>query len=216
MTESKLTIVGTRECPTGFLRDHDGDERRANLCSDGRVLCVICGVYAQDIPQELRAATAQLPMALRELIATLTSSSQANMPTFQLTAVQDGRTEIIDTERAAAAVAQGFDGSVFDHVRIALRVPPYAYETIEISYSSDDLPVAAAALRPAHVDLTGLTEANPPQSVMKAAGELVTQGFDLINVIGAGESMRSARFRKGDRAATVPHGITAVVRWIVL
>jgi len=214
VTESKTTtIVGPWECPTGFLRNHDGDERRAFRGSDGRVSCVICATVAYDIPRELRAPVAALPMSMRELIACLTSSSMVDMPTFQLSAVADGRTEKIDSDRAAAAVAHGFDGAVFDNVRIALRVPPYAFETIEISYSSEDLKVAEAAPRPAHVDLSSLTDARPPQSVMKAAGELVTQGYDLIHMDTSGATMRVATFRKG-QAAAPSHGITARVRWI--
>lgn len=216
MTEKKTTsIVGQRECPTGFLREHDGDERRANLCSDDRVLCVICGSIAHDIPSQLRAPVLRLPMSMRELIAALISSIKVDMPTFQLSAVNDGRTETISTERAAAAVAQGFDGSVFDNVRIALRVPPYAYETIEISYSNEDFKTAEAAPAPAQVDLTALSDARPPQSVMKAAGELVTNGFDLIHVDTSGATLRTATFCKGEGGSR-RHGISAVVRWIVL
>ena len=215
MSATTTTIVGSAECPTGFLLNHDGDERRANLCSDGRVLCVVCGTIAHDLTRALKMEAVGLPMPVRELIAHLTSSSDPKAPTFKLNRIHDGSTESIDSDRALAALAQDIDCSVFAVVRIGLGVPPYGFDTIEISYPKGDAEAATAAPKPAVVDLSGLSDAHPPASVMKAAGELVINGFHLVHVAGAGESMRTATFRKGDQATT-SHGVTARISWIAI
>lgn len=38
-----MQIIGPASCTVGAAAGHDGDECRANLLADGRVLCVTCG-----------------------------------------------------------------------------------------------------------------------------------------------------------------------------
>jgi hypothetical protein len=201
------------------------DERRANLGDDGRISCIICCKVSQPFSEAVAARLASyshqvsvmnaIPLFVRELLADLISSSNVHDETFQLIAIELPQDIEITTERAAAITAQQIDHSVLDQTRIRLNVPPYAFQTIEISYSSEDAKVAAAAKAEAS-DLDAFLRANPPQAARLAAEKLIKRGFAFKSLTDIGVTVRQpvAVFFRGSKRARVPSGICVTLRWL--
>jgi len=164
----------------------------------------------------LRHGVNQLPMPLRKLLADLISSNKVNDETFQLLDVHVPGDVEITTERAAAAVAHGYDGDVFDQTRIRLGVPPYAFQRVDISYHGSAAETAFASKQAHSSDLTQLLEANPPQGIRLAAEKLIKHGFEFKSLTDLGQTVYQpcAAFFLGNSGDRVPCGIHVTLRWL--
>lgn len=188
---------------------------------DGRVSCSACKRSSHPAEIATIEACRALPEDVRNLVISLVGAPESQ-ESFRICRVTDGMRELAAApdfaERAAAAVAHGYDGSVFDEVSIALGIPPYNYQTVKITYRPEDLESAAAATR-GPVDLQFLNQLRAPRAVWKAVGELVTSGFRPVDGVDPylGSVSRRLLFKKGvDDGSKVLRGIRAEVGWIVL
>jgi hypothetical protein len=205
-----------------MLRAHDGDERRANLFSDGRVSCVICGTVCHELAEtrdgKLRRGVSHLPMPLRSLLADLISSNKVDDETFKLLDIEWPGNVEITTERAAAAVAHGYDGDVFDQTAIRLGVPPYAFQKLDISYRGSAAEKAFASKPEQTSDLHQLLEANPPQGIRLAAEKLVKHGFQFVSLVDQGHTTYQpcATFIRAVSEDRAQCGIAVTLRWLIV
>jgi hypothetical protein len=216
-TPVKRIVPSFAVCPVGILTGKaggdpcDGDSLRSGLLTDGRVENIFNG-FSHPIPDSCKARILSQPQGIRDLVASLISSTRLSDETLRLTAVThqlDGRDiNEVGTQLAAHDV----DASALDNTSVALNAGT-CLQTLRITY--DGQVEAALADASAGSDskgiLTGVEMKNAPASITLATEKLIAAGFRTAGANFDGATMRTITFIKGDAS----HPIRAEVTWIV-
>jgi len=218
MTTTQITRTGAfAVCPVGILTGKsggdpsDGDSLRSGLLSDGRVENIFNG-YSHPIPDTCKARILSQPLGIRELVASLISSTRLSDATLQLTSVShqlDGR-DI--NEVGSQLAAHDVDASVLDNTAIALNAGT-CLQTLRITYDGNVEAALAATSVGSDVKgfLTGVEMKHAPACISLAADKLIAAGFRTAGANFDGASLRTITFTKGDGS----HIIRAELTWIV-
>lgn len=221
MTTTRITRTGGfAVCPVGILTGKaggdpcDGDSLRSGVLSDGRIENIFNG-YSHPIPDSIKARILSQPQGIRDLVASLISSTALADETMRLTAVThqlDGR-DI--SEVGTQLAAHDVDASALDNTAVALN-DGTCLRTVRITYDGNVEEALAGATAGRRIDpkgfLTGVEMKNAPASITLAVDKLVKAGFRTAGANFDGASMRTISFIRGDDAA---HLIRAEVTWIV-
>ncbi len=199
-------------CPVGILKGgSDGDSLRSGLLSDGRVENIFNG-FSHPLPDTCKARILSQPQGIRDLVASLISSTLLSDATMQLTSVShqlDGR----DMYEVGRQLAQNdVDASVLDNTSVALNAGN-CLQTVRITYDGNvDAALADTSVgSDAKGILSGVEMKNAPASITLAVDKLIAAGFRTAGANFDGASMRTITLTKGDGS----HLIRAEVTWIV-
>lgn len=206
-------------CPVGILTGKaggdpcDGDSLRSGVLSDGRIENIFNG-YSHPIPDSIKARILSQPQGIRDIVASLISSTALADETMRLTAVThqlDGRDiNEVGTQLAAHDV----DASALDNTAVALN-DGTCLHTVRITYGGDVAAALDAAVGGLRIDRKGiLTRAemkHAPASITLAVEKLIKAGFCVAGANFDGASMRTVTLTRGDES----HLIRAEVTWIV-
>jgi len=221
--DKNAKTTGFAVCPRGSLLNHDGDEQRANQLSDGRVLCVLCGVCNPLGNKE--NAVRQLPQEVKTAIAELITAPSSDHEAFKVAAITQGSGVTQgcagDTERGIPAMAAGCNPEERAPedvgTAVSLTLGQYSDVTVEISFNGYGVKAAQEA-EPSDGEAYDRKRIKciVPVGADQAAQNLTKCGFRLVASNPDG-MMRSLTLVKGRRIPGKPTiiGIRARVTWIV-
>lgn len=139
-----LQIIGQASCPEAKERGYDADEARANLLSNGKILCISCGKIHEGLPDHRKRATSRLLERTYEILKVcgegphlLKGSPMANNPDAHRVPEFDPQNpDKLLISRYAASCLCGYDPNTFPSVRALFRGERV---TAELSYFADEL-----------------------------------------------------------------------------
>ncbi|CAN5666072.1 hypothetical protein BH10CYA1_BH10CYA1_41590 [soil metagenome] len=218
-TTVKRIVPSFAICPVGILTGKvggdpcDGDSLRSSLLTDGRVENIFNG-FSHPLPDSCKARILSQPQGIRDLVASLISSTRLSDETLRLTAVThqlDGR----DINEVGTNLAlNGVDASVLDNTSVALNAGN-CLQTLRITYDGNVEAALKAGVGGLRIDAKGiLTRAemkDAPASITLAVDKLIAAGFCTAGANFDGASMRTITLTRGDGANL----IRAEVTWIV-
>ncbi len=159
--------------------------------SNGLVVCDACGTYAHDIPPSAACVIDQLPVTLRELLASLTSGETQDVPTFAIRSIDSASNRIRSHAELESAAAQAID-LTFARIVATLSGAQYSFHSLVLEYTAMPSWETKPTLQ---LDFATLTALRPPHRIIRAAQMLVKHGFVLsaVHLTGTGVVFRSTR-----------------------
>jgi len=221
---AEIKITGSSVCPACMMAGHDADFCRANLLSDGRILCYNCGSVITPF-EAVAMPVNRMPHSIKSFAATMLREHHLHAPGLKLTMASFGPDG--SSSQAASACAQGTEGVILNQGYLIFSAGPYSFAKLEVKFMADelqDVPAEFICPKTLEVDdesrqfLENLSLASCPPALKNAINKLIAIGFTVRRPLDfSGAHTRRIQLHCGGNIAgtSVPKGIMVEATYLV-